>query len=45
MIEMCLLSNRIGDYFYISQGKTRIPGVNDSTDMEETDVSPFHRDN
>lgn len=38
---MTLLSNRIGDYFYISQGKTRIPGVNDSSDMEETDVSPI----
>ena len=38
---MTLLSNRIGDYYYISQGKTRIPGVNDSSEMEETDVSPF----
>jgi hypothetical protein len=37
---MTLLSNRIGDYFYISQGKTRIPGVNDAEDMEDTDVSP-----
>lgn len=35
-----MLSNRIGDYWYISQGKTRIPGVNDAADMEETDVSP-----
>lgn len=38
--ELTLLSNRIGDYWYISQGKTRIPGVNDAADMEETDVSP-----
>lgn len=38
--EMTMLSNRIGDYWYISQGKTRIPGVNDGEDMEETDVSP-----
>lgn len=38
-----MLSNRIGDYWYISQGKTRIPGVNDGEDMEETDVSPAPR--
>lgn len=37
---MALLSDRIGDYYYISQGKTRIPGVNDLEDMEGTDVSP-----
>lgn len=37
---MTMLSNRIGDYWYISQGKTRIPGVNDGEDMEATDVSP-----
>ncbi|KAF7379403.1 hypothetical protein HZH66_014774 [Vespula vulgaris] len=37
---MTFLSNRIGDYWYISQGKTRIPGVNDASEMEETDVSP-----
>lgn len=41
--ELTLLSNRIGDYWYISQGKTRIPGVNDAADMEETDVSPTPR--
>lgn len=40
---MTMLSNRIGDYWYISQGKTRIPGVNDGEDMEETDVSPAPR--
>lgn len=38
-----MLSNRIGDYWYISQGKTRIPGVNDGEDMEATDVSPAPR--
>lgn len=37
---MTLLSNRIGDYYFISQGKTRIPGVNDYENLEETDVSP-----
>lgn len=36
---MTYLSNRIGDYWYISQGKTRIPGYNDTASMEETDVS------
>lgn len=40
---MTMLSNRIGDYWYISQGKTRIPGVNDGEDMEATDVSPAPR--
>lgn len=40
---MTMLSNRIGDYWYISQGKTRIPGVNDGEAMEETDVSPAPR--
>lgn len=40
---MCLLTNRIGDYFFISQGKTRIPGVNDGLEMEDTDVSPPDR--
>lgn len=35
---MCLLSNRISDYPFISQGKTRIPGVNDSSEGVVTDV-------
>jgi len=36
---MTLLSNRIADYYYISQGKTRIPGVNDGEEFQITDVS------
>lgn len=40
---LTMLSNRVSDYWYISQGKTRIPGVNDSMDMETTDVSPALR--
>lgn len=36
---MTFLSNRIGDYSYISQGKTRIPGVNDGEEFQITDVS------
>jgi hypothetical protein len=41
--ETTMLSNRIGNYCFISQGKTRIPGVNDGEDMEATDVSPAPR--
>lgn len=46
---MCLLSNRISDYPFISQGKTRIPGVNDSSEGVVTDVrmlmqSPAYRE-
>lgn len=36
---MTFLSNRISDYHFISQGKTRIPGVNDGEQFEITDVS------
>uniref|UniRef100_A0A2S2PBL2 Uncharacterized protein n=1 Tax=Schizaphis graminum TaxID=13262 RepID=A0A2S2PBL2_SCHGA len=36
---MTYLSNRISDYYYISQGKTRIPGVNDGEEFQITDVS------
>jgi len=36
---MTFLSNRISDYYYISQGKTRIPGVNDGEQLQITDVS------
>lgn len=38
---MCLLSNRISDYPFICQGKTRIPGVNDSSEGVVTDVRTF----
>lgn len=34
-----MLSNRISDYPLISQGKTRIPGVNDGEDFDLTVVS------
>jgi hypothetical protein len=36
---MCFLSNRIGDYPSITQGKTRIAGVNDGEELEYLDVS------
>lgn len=29
----------MGDYIFVSQGKTRIPGVNDAEEMLITDVS------
>lgn len=38
-IEKLLLSNDIHDYFFVSQGKTDIPGVDDSEEMKLTDVS------
>uniref|UniRef100_A0A1A9X0Q5 Myosin motor domain-containing protein n=1 Tax=Glossina brevipalpis TaxID=37001 RepID=A0A1A9X0Q5_9MUSC len=41
---MCLLSQRIGDYPGICQGKTRIPGVNDGEEFEATDAKDFKKD-
>ena len=38
-LEMTLLSPRMSDYPTITQGKTRIPGINDGEEFEETDVS------
>lgn len=40
---MTFLSNRIADYPSVSQGKTRIPGVNDSEDAIFTDVSRMNK--
>lgn len=37
--EMCLLSNNITDYYFVSQGKTTIPSVDDGEEMLITDVS------
>jgi hypothetical protein len=36
---MTMLSNRMEDYYFVSQGKTRIPGVNDAEEMFATEVS------
>lgn len=36
---MTMLSNRMEDYYFVSQGKTRIPGVNDAEEMWVTEVS------
>lgn len=37
--EMCLLSNNIRDYYFVSQGKTTIPGLDDGEELIVTDVS------
>lgn len=42
-IEYCLLSSHISDYPGISQGKTRIQGVNDGEEFEVTDVSAKYK--
>ncbi|XP_069700196.1 myosin heavy chain, muscle isoform X3 [Periplaneta americana] len=35
--ELCLLSNDVNDYYFVSQGKTVIPGVSDGDEMLITD--------
>lgn len=41
-IDKTYLTTRMSDYPTISQGKTRVPGVNDGEEFELTDVSfPF----
>ncbi|KAK2711652.1 hypothetical protein QYM36_012690 [Artemia franciscana] len=35
--EMCLLSNNVLDYHFVSQGKTSIPGVDDGEEFDMTD--------
>lgn len=36
---MTLLSNNINDYYFVSQGKTVIPGLDDGEELLVTDVS------
>lgn len=38
-VEMCLLTNNIHDYYFVSQGKTTIPGLDDGEELLVTDVS------
>lgn len=38
-VDMCLLSNNIHDYYFVSQGKTTIPGLDDGEELLVTDVS------
>lgn len=35
---MCCLSDNITDYYFVSQGKTTIPGVDDGEECQLTDV-------
>lgn len=35
---MCLLTDNVNDYHFVSQGKTTIPGVDDGLEFELTDV-------
>jgi len=37
--ELCLFSNDIHDYYYVSQGKTEIPGVDDNEEGRLTDIA------
>jgi hypothetical protein len=36
---MCALSNNVNEYYYVSQGKTTIPNVDDGEELLLTDVS------
>lgn len=38
-LEMCVLSNNIMDYYFVAQGKTTIPNVDDAEECRLTDVS------
>lgn len=42
---MCLLSDDIYDYNFVSQGKTTIPNVDDNEECALTDVSLKHANN
>ncbi|XP_065164956.1 myosin heavy chain, muscle isoform X3 [Atheta coriaria] len=35
--QLCLLSNNITDYYFVAQGKTTIPSVDDGEEMQITD--------
>jgi len=37
-VEICLLSNDVHDYYFVSQGKTTIPNVDDGEECLLTDV-------
>uniref|UniRef100_T1DG60 Putative myosin heavy chain n=1 Tax=Cupiennius salei TaxID=6928 RepID=T1DG60_CUPSA len=39
MKEICLLSDDIYDYHFVSQGKVEIPGVDDAREMKDTDTA------
>ena len=37
-LASCMLTDNIMDYFFVAQGKTTIPGVDDAEELELTDV-------
>jgi hypothetical protein len=39
LADKCFLSDNIYDYYNVSQGKITIPNVDDSEELELTDVS------
>ncbi|KAE9530670.1 hypothetical protein AGLY_011132 [Aphis glycines] len=39
--DMCMLSQDIHDYYYVSQGKTTIPGMDDGEEFQLTDVRAY----
>lgn len=41
-LEICNLSNDIHDYYFVSQGKTTIPSMDDGEECTLTDVSAVH---
>lgn len=42
-LEICMLSNNIHDYYFVSQGKTTIPSMDDGEECNLTDVSVTSR--
>jgi len=42
-VEICLLSNDVHDYYFVSQGKTTIPNVDDGEECLLTDVRTRQR--
>lgn len=40
-VEFCMLSNNIMDYYFVAQGKTTIPNVDDGEELTLTDVRYF----
>lgn len=39
--DMSFLTNNIMDYYFVAQGKTTIPGVDDAEELTLTDVRPI----
>jgi myosin heavy chain 6/7 len=37
----CKLSNDVHDYYFVSQGKTTVPSIDDCAELEQTHVGSF----